>query len=68
MADGDVIRLELDGRSLEIAAMLLPGQADYSVGLALGYGRTACGRVGQDVGSNAYVAANLHGPRYRRRA
>jgi molybdopterin-containing oxidoreductase family iron-sulfur binding subunit len=34
--------------------MILPGQADYSVGLALGYGRTACGRVGQGVGYNAY--------------
>ena len=35
--------------------MLLPGQADYSIGLSLGYGRSACGRVGQDVGTNAYV-------------
>ena len=55
ITDGDVVRLELDGRSLEIAAMLLPGQADYSVGLALGYGRTVCGHIGQDVGYNAYT-------------
>jgi molybdopterin-containing oxidoreductase family iron-sulfur binding subunit len=52
--DGDVVRLDLDGRSLEIAAMILPGQADYSVGVSLGYGRTACGRVGREIGYNAY--------------
>ena len=39
VVDGDVIRLELDGRSLEIPAMLLPGQADYSIAVALGYGQ-----------------------------
>ena len=55
IADGDVIRLELDGRSLEIVAMLLPGQADYSVGVALGYGRTTCGHIGQDLGYNSYA-------------
>ena len=36
----------------------LPGQADYSVAVALGYGRTAAGRVGNGVGFNAYVAAH----------
>ena len=42
VANGDVVRLDLDGRSLEIAAMILPGQADFSVAVPLGYGRTAC--------------------------
>ena len=62
VADGDVVRLDLDGRSLEIAAMVLPGQAEYSVGVALGYGRTACGRVGQDVGYNAYALRAAKAP------
>jgi molybdopterin-containing oxidoreductase family iron-sulfur binding subunit len=62
IADGDVVRLELDGRSLEIPAMLLPGQADYSIGVALGYGRPACGRVGQDVGVNAFVLRTSSAP------
>jgi molybdopterin-containing oxidoreductase family iron-sulfur binding subunit len=60
--DGDVIRLELNGRALETAAMILPGQADYSVGLSLGYGRTACGRVGQGIGSNAYLLRASESP------
>jgi molybdopterin-containing oxidoreductase family iron-sulfur binding subunit len=55
VADGDVVRLELDGRTLEIAAIILPGQADYSIGVALGYGRPTSGHVGQDVGYNAYT-------------
>jgi molybdopterin-containing oxidoreductase family iron-sulfur binding subunit len=51
---GDMVRLTLDGRNLEVAALVIPGQADYSVALALGYGRTATGRVGRGVGFNAY--------------
>jgi len=43
---GTLVRLDLDGRSLEIPAFILPGQADDSIGLALGYGRTAAGLVG----------------------
>ncbi|MBV8487128.1 MAG: 4Fe-4S dicluster domain-containing protein [Planctomycetaceae bacterium] len=62
IADGDVVRLELTDRTLETAAMILPGQADYSVGLALGYGRTTCGRVGQDVGYNAYALRTSQAP------
>src|SRR5208282_4752419 len=62
VTDGDVVRLELDGRNLETAAMILPGQADYSVGLVLGYGRTACGRVGQNVGYNAYSLRTSQAP------
>jgi len=62
VADGDLVRLDLDGRSLEIVAMVLPGQADYSVGVALGYGRTACGRVGQEVGYNAYALRTAKTP------
>jgi molybdopterin-containing oxidoreductase family iron-sulfur binding subunit len=60
--DGDVVRLELDGRSLEIAAMILPGQADHSVDVALGYGRLACGRVGREVGYNAYTLRTTRAP------
>ena len=32
-----------------------PGMADYSLGLALGYGREKAGRVGTGVGFNAYA-------------
>jgi len=59
---GDVVRLELDGRSLEIAAMVLPGHADRSVSVALGYGRAEAGRVGTGVGFNAYSLRGSNAP------
>jgi molybdopterin-containing oxidoreductase family iron-sulfur binding subunit len=54
LATGDVVRLELHGRAMEIAVFVLPGQADFSVAVPLGYGRTVTGRVGRAVGFNAY--------------
>jgi MoCo/4Fe-4S cofactor protein with predicted Tat translocation signal len=43
---GELIRLTAGDQSLEIAAFVLPGQAEGSIGVALGYGRTAAGMVG----------------------
>jgi molybdopterin-containing oxidoreductase family iron-sulfur binding subunit len=47
-----LIKLERDGRSLELPAFVLPGQAEGSIGVALGYGRTAAGVVGNGVGAD----------------
>ena len=55
VVDGDELRLDLDGRTLEIPAVILPGQANFSVAVPLGYGRSVSGRIGRGVGSNAYV-------------
>jgi len=52
---GDVVKLEYDGRQLDMAAYVLPGQARYSVTVNLGYGRDDAGRVGQGAGFNAYA-------------
>jgi molybdopterin-containing oxidoreductase family iron-sulfur binding subunit len=43
---GTLVKLKFKGRHLEIPAYILPGQADGSVAVALGYGRTAAGLVG----------------------
>jgi molybdopterin-containing oxidoreductase family iron-sulfur binding subunit len=50
---GDVVTLSLEGRSLDAPVLVLPGQADRAIALALGYGRTSAGRVGDGVGANA---------------
>jgi molybdopterin-containing oxidoreductase family iron-sulfur binding subunit len=47
---GDVLTLSSNGKEIKVPAMIQPGQADNSIALALGYGRTSCGRVGQGVG------------------
>ena len=46
LKNGDMIRLSLGGHSLELPAYLLPGQAEGSVFLPLGYGRREAGTVG----------------------
>ena len=51
--DGDLVELALDGRTLEIAAMVAPGHADHCISVALGYGRTV-GRVAKGAGFDAY--------------
>jgi molybdopterin-containing oxidoreductase family iron-sulfur binding subunit len=53
--NNDVIRISVGGRSLEIAAYIVPGQPVGVIGLPLGYGRTAAGNVGNGVGVNTYV-------------
>jgi MoCo/4Fe-4S cofactor protein with predicted Tat translocation signal len=52
VATGDVLSLSRNGRGIEVPAMIMPGQADNSIALTLGYGRSICGRVGSGVGHN----------------
>ncbi len=59
---GDVVRIANAGRSAEIVVYVLPGQADNTVVLPLGYGRTAAGRVGNGVGFNAYGIRTSEAP------
>jgi len=52
--NGDIVEIGLNGRSVKGPIWTQPGMADYSLGLALGYGREKAGRVGTGVGFNAY--------------
>jgi molybdopterin-containing oxidoreductase family iron-sulfur binding subunit len=54
VANGEVLALSVGANTLDAAALILPGQADDCVTLALGYGRTAAGSVGTGLGFNAY--------------
>ncbi|MCP5519017.1 MAG: TAT-variant-translocated molybdopterin oxidoreductase [Verrucomicrobiales bacterium] len=49
-----VVRIELDGRSVEGPAWIQPGLADNTVALALGYGRPKGGRIARGAGFNVY--------------
>jgi MoCo/4Fe-4S cofactor protein with predicted Tat translocation signal len=62
LRNGDVVELAHEGRTLRAAAWLLPGQADHSVTLHLGYGRTAAGRVGSGRGVSAYSLQTAASP------
>jgi molybdopterin-containing oxidoreductase family iron-sulfur binding subunit len=59
---GDVVTLSCGGRSIQAPIYILPGQAEYSVALALGYGRRRAGRVGDKVGANAYALRTAAAP------
>lgn len=52
--DGDVIRIETARNTLEIPAMIAPGQAAGTIGLKLGYGRRT-GEIAAGVGANFYT-------------
>jgi molybdopterin-containing oxidoreductase family iron-sulfur binding subunit len=54
VANGDVVEISLNGKTVKGPIWTQPGMADYSLGLALGYGREKAGRVGTGVGFNAY--------------
>ena len=48
--NGDILRLEVGGEAVEIACWALPGHADNSVTLQLGWGREAAGHYGNGRG------------------
>jgi molybdopterin-containing oxidoreductase family iron-sulfur binding subunit len=48
--EGEVAEFTLDGRKVRAAVWILPGMADNTVVMTLGYGRSSAGRVGDGVG------------------
>jgi molybdopterin-containing oxidoreductase family iron-sulfur binding subunit len=52
--NGDMLELTYQGRKLRAPIFIQPGQANGSITLNLGYGRTRAGRVGTGMGFNPY--------------
>ncbi|MCA9447524.1 MAG: 4Fe-4S dicluster domain-containing protein, partial [Candidatus Omnitrophica bacterium] len=59
---GDLIRIETNGGSIELPVCILPGQAAGSIVAHLGYGRTAAGRVGNNLGFDTYKIRTSEAP------
>jgi molybdopterin-containing oxidoreductase family iron-sulfur binding subunit len=59
-SSGDLVRMNLNGKSIEIAAWISPGHADNSITLLVGYGRKNLGRIANNVGFNVYPLRNSH--------
>jgi molybdopterin-containing oxidoreductase family iron-sulfur binding subunit len=51
-------------RQLVIAALIVPGHADNSITIPLGYGRKHTGPVGEEAGFNAYLLRTSSNPHY----
>ena len=58
---GQVVELEVNGRTIRGPVWIQPGQADNVVAIALGYGRQT-GRVGRNSGFNAYALRAANAP------
>jgi len=50
----DTLRIEVNGRSVEMPAWVLPGHVDDAITVTTGYGRQGIGRVANGVGFDAW--------------
>ena len=55
VSNGDIVELVFGGRKVDGAVWIMPGQADESLTVHFGYGRTRAGKVADGVGFNAYA-------------
>ena len=54
LSDGDIVTLAAAGREIRIPVLVAPGQAEGSIALTVGYGRSHVGRVGTGVGVDVH--------------
>jgi Fe-S-cluster-containing dehydrogenase component len=69
LENGDMVKIELAGRSVSVAVWKLPGQAANSIGLPLGWGRTRAGKnhnpaSGETSGFNVYPLRSSKAPHF----
>lgn len=55
------IGITVNGKTIELPALIQPGQAVGTIGVALGYGRTKVGAVAENLGVNVYPMVALAG-------
>jgi MoCo/4Fe-4S cofactor protein with predicted Tat translocation signal len=55
------ISITANGKTIELPALIQPGQALGTIGVALGYGRTKVGAVAENLGVNVYSMVALAG-------
>ena len=58
-AQGDVIKIDLKGKSIDVPVLIQPGQANGTVAVAIGYGRVKAGKSADNVGKNVYPLADV---------
>ncbi|MGE5170335.1 MAG: Fe-S-cluster-containing hydrogenase [Rudaea sp.] len=68
IANEDVVLLRAGQRQVEAPAWIVPGMPDRSITVALGYGRTAAGAVGNRRGFDAYALRTRETPWHVSRA
>jgi molybdopterin-containing oxidoreductase family iron-sulfur binding subunit len=62
LANGELVDLRYQDRLLRAPIWVMPGHAVDSLTVYLGYGRTRTGRVGNNIGYNAYIIRTAAAP------
>ncbi len=60
--EGQTVELRYRGKGVEVPALIMPGQAEETVTVTLGYGRGRAGRVGNGVGVDLYPMRTADAP------
>jgi len=55
LTEGQVVLLKKNDRSIELPVLIQAGQSDDCIAVAVGYGRTKAGTVGNGIGANAFA-------------
>lgn len=61
--NGDVVNIKVKSGEVQLPIWIVPGMADDTISVTLGYGRTEAGRVGNKVGVDIYpLLADTYSP------
>ncbi|KAA6441786.1 4Fe-4S dicluster domain-containing protein [Dyadobacter flavalbus] len=61
LVQGDVVKVDVKGKSVEVPVIIQPGQPSGTVAISIGYGREKSGKSGDGVGKNVYPLAAISG-------
>lgn len=59
LEQGDWVTVTANGKNVTLPVLVQPGQATGSVAIAIGFGRTAAGPVGNEKGANVYPLVGI---------
>ncbi|MBC7742347.1 MAG: TAT-variant-translocated molybdopterin oxidoreductase [Bdellovibrionaceae bacterium] len=59
LKEGDLVEVKVGDKKITIPAHIQPGLHDEVVAIAVGYGRTMAGKVGNKVGQDAYILSSV---------
>lgn len=57
--EGSMMEITVSGKTFKLPAHIQPGLHDDVLSVAVGYGRTAAGKVGNEIGLNAYQMVSI---------
>lgn len=59
LKEGQIVEISVSGKKMEVPVHIQPGLHDQVLAIAVGYGRTHVGKVGNKVGFNSFELASL---------